>query len=345
MSEEITVRRRGFLRLVGGASILAALPVGSATAGKGRGMKLEKLAMPPFNTTLMGVVKGALDYHKIEVGAPTVFGVSGHAFLINIHKQLCPSGPYCWNRDAANPLLRNLGLEMTDLGFFSPQSAPEDRAAVEKKLRDALDRGIPCSLMNLENQLIAGYDDDGFLTLQPWAPKVDFPPARLTFGSWREFGDRFHVNFYTLRSANPVEHRKAVLDSLDYAVGLHTNPAKHSLNDYGIGPDAYENWINAAAEFGATHGNWWNATVWSECRQMASRYFADIQQGYDGVAQAATELAKTYADIAGALGRLSEKKMEAAEKVKLLAETKEKESEAIRKVAALAASLRSGARG
>jgi len=339
------VKRRDFLRLVGGASVLAALPVGCATTGKGRDMKIENLAMPPFNTTLMGVVKGALDYYKIEVEAPTVFGASGHAFLINIHKQLCPSGPYCWKRDAATPLIRNLGLEMSDLGFFSPRNTPEDRASVEKKLRDALDRGVPCSLINLENQLIAGYDEDGFLTLQPWAPKEDFPPARLTFGSWREFGDTFHVSFYTLRSVKPVEHRTAVLDSLDYAVDLHTNPAKHSLNDYGVGPDAYANWINAAAEFGASHGNWWNGAVWSECRQMASRYFADIQQRYDGVAQAAAELSRTYADIGGALGRLSEKQMDTAEKVKLLSETKEREAEAVSKVAALAASLRSGTLG
>ena len=296
--------------------------------------------MPPFNTTLMGVVKGALDYHGTEVTAPAVFGASGHAFLINIHKELCPSGPYCWNREAASPLLRNLGLEMTDLGFFSPRSSPKYRAAVERHLRDALDNGTPCSLVNLENQLIAGYDDDGFLVLQPWAPKVDFPPARLTFGSWKELGDVFHVNFYILTSVTPGEHRKAVLDSLDYAVDLHTNPAKHTSRDYGVGPDAYANWIDAAAKFGASHGNWWNATVWSECRQMASQYFGEIQRRYGDVAQAASELTGIYADIAGALGRLSDKKMAAAEKVSLLAETRDKEAAAITKVAALAASLR-----
>ena len=325
--------------------VLAAFPAGWATTGKGRGMKIEGLAMPPFNTTLMGVVKGALDYHKIEVDAPTVFGASGHAFLINIHGQLCPSGPYCWRREAASPLLGNLGLEMNDLGFFSPGDTPQDRAAVEKKLRDALDGGIPCSLINLENQLVAGYDDEGFLTLQPWAPRVDFPPARLTFGSWREFGDTFHVNFYTLTTVKPAEHRKAVLDSLAYAVDLFANPRDHSLTDYGVGPDAYANWIKAAPEFGGSHGNWWNGTVWSECRQMASRYFAEIGRRYDGVARAAAELTKAYAEIGAALGRLSDKDMDGAEKVTLLAETREKEAEAIRKVPALAASIRSGTRG
>jgi hypothetical protein len=303
-------------------------------------MRLEKLAMAPFNTTLMGVVKGALDYHKAQVSAPMVFGASGHAFLINIHKQLCPSGPYCWNGDAAKPLIKNLGLEMTDLGFFSTQSTPEERAAVERKLRDALDRDIPCSLCHLENQLIAGYDDEGFFTMQPWAPQVDFPPARLSFGSWKEFGDPIHANFYTLTRGEPVDQRKAVLESLDYAVDLHRNPTRHSLKDYGIGPDAYANWANAAAEFGASHGNWWNATVWSECRQMASRYFAEIQQSFPAVARPAAELTKIYGDIAALLNRVSDKEMEAAERIRLLAEAKDKEAEAIKKVATLAASLR-----
>ena len=343
--QESSMNRREFFRLVGGASALAAFPVGCATIGKGRRMKLAHLAQPPFNTTRMGVVKGALDYYRTEVTAPTVFGASGHAFLINIHKELCPSGPYCWNAAAMVPLLRNIGVEMTDLGFFSPQSAPAERAGVEKKLRDALDHGIPCSLLNMGNQLITGYDDDGFQTVQAWAPKVDFPPARLSFGSWKELGKEIHVSFYTLQSVTPAERRKTVLDSLDYAVDLHTNPAKHSMKDYGIGPDAYSNWIGAAPKSGDSHGNWWNATVWSECRQMASRYFAEIQREFSAVAQSASELVAAYADIAGALGRLSDKKMPAAEKIALLAETRDKEAAAIRKVATVAASLRSGAQG
>jgi hypothetical protein len=50
------------------------------------------------------------------------------------------------------------------------------------------------------------------------------------------------------------------------------------------------NWIRAAPEHGSTHGNWWNAKVWSECRQMAARFFADVGQQYNGAARAAREL-------------------------------------------------------
>ena len=48
-------------------------------------MKIDNLTMPPLNTTLMGVVKGVLDCYEIEVSSARVFGVSAHAFLINIH--------------------------------------------------------------------------------------------------------------------------------------------------------------------------------------------------------------------------------------------------------------------
>ena len=94
-------------------------------------------------------------------------------------------------------------------------------------------------MCNLDNQIITGYDDKGFFAAQPWAPHVNFPPAALSFGSWEEFGDRFHVNFYVLRKLEPSERRTAVLDSLDYAVDLHRNSAAHSLKDYGVGPEAY----------------------------------------------------------------------------------------------------------
>ncbi len=305
-------------------------------------MKIERLATPPFNTTLMGVLKGVLDYYGIEISDAMLFGASGHAFLINIHEQLCPSGPYCWRRDRAAPLIENLGLRMTDLGFCSPQNSEEDRAAVEAKLRDALDEQVPCSLINLENQLITGYDETGFFTTQPWAPKVDFPPATLSFGSWAQFGDTFHVNFYIIRKVEPVDDLTAILAGLDYAVDLHATPTNHSQHGYGIAADAYTNWISAVAEHGSSHGNLWNATVWSECRQMASRHFAELAEKYDHVSRSASELSARYAEIGNALNTLGDKEMDAGEKIALLEDTKEKESTAIKMVAAFAASLRSG---
>jgi hypothetical protein len=104
----------------------------------------------------------------LALDVPMIFELSGHPFLINIHTQLCLSGPYCWNWEKARALVENLRLRMTDLGFFGPGSSQEARAKVEGELREALDQGIPCSLINMEHQIIDGHDRTGFFTAWPW---------------------------------------------------------------------------------------------------------------------------------------------------------------------------------
>jgi hypothetical protein len=302
-------------------------------------VKLEGLKQPPHSTTLMGVVKGALDYYGIKVSDAWAFGGSGHAFLINIHKELCPSGPYCWKYDGFTPLVRSLGLETADLGFFHKGSTPAERAAAEKELRENLDKGLACSFNNMENQLIAGYDEKGLIFLRPWECSPEVTPARLSFGSWQEFGDEVHVNFFVLRKVKPEEELKVIRDSLGYAVDLFRNPTRYSLKDYGIGPDAYDNWAKAAPEHLASHGNWWNATVWSECRKMAGAYFAEIAGKLPGIAAPAGELSAAYAEIGGLLERIADKEMPTADKVRIAGDLKRRELAAVAQVEQLLARM------
>ena len=303
-------------------------------------MKLENLSQDRLSTTMMGVVKAVLDYYQLGASTAWAFGGSGHAFLINIHEQICPSGPYCWKYDGCQKLLRNLGLEMTDLGFFHAKSVPEERAAVELKLKQSLDAGIPCSLVNMEHQVIYGYDDKAFLTAQPWGDSCGgFPPATLTFGAWPEFKDETHVNFFAFRKLAPADDRTIVRDSLGYALDLFRHPEKHGFEHYAIGPNAYDNWVGAVGEHGSSHGNWWNGTVWSECRAMASGYFSEIGQKFTPVAAQARELSSTYQEIADLLSKAADKELQPAAKSALLSQAKDKEGRAIKQVEGLLASL------
>jgi hypothetical protein len=334
-------KRPSFVTAIGTMMTLLA---GGTMVMAQQGTRLDNLKQPPLKTTMMGVLKAAADYHAMGLDEPLIYGLSGHAFLINIHTQLCPSGPYCWKRENAKPLIENMGLRMTDLGFFGTGAKNEARADVERKLRGALDKGVPCSLINLENQIIGGYDSTGFFCGQPWAPNSTFPPDRLTFGSWKEFGEQFHVNFYTIEKGVPIDRHTAVLASLDYAVDTWKNPEKHSSDAYGIGPKAYDNWIKAVPEFGASQGNWWNATVWSECRRMAAGYFAAIGVENKSAADLCAQLRSDYRKIAENLNKASNKTMDSDEKIALLKETKELEANAIGNVAKLAEALRAQAK-
>ena len=143
-----------------------------------------------------------------------------------------------------------------------------------------------------------------------------------------------------LEKVTPSDRLTAILDSLVYAIDLHENPSAHSYEQYGIGPEAYAHWIDAAPDHGASHGNWWNATVWSECRTMASRYMEEIGKEYGHVSQQASQLKGAYAGIATALHTVSARDMDAAEKVKLLRETAEREAAAAEMLAVLADALR-----
>lgn len=303
-------------------------------------MEITRLTMPPFSTTLIGVLKGVAAYFGLSHSDPMLFGASGHAFLINIHEQLCPSGPYCWNNSGFDRLIGNLGVQRADLGFFGPNNSAQERSQVEARLRSALDQDIPCALLNLENQLITGYDDTGFFTAQPWAPHVNFPPARLSFGTWQELGDQFHVNFFTFSQRTGADLRTQLLDSLDYAVELHWNPRRYRFPGYNIGPEAYACWKAALPEFGTSHGQWWNATVWSECRRMAASYFAEIASLFPAVAGPALSLGRSYAEIADLLSQLRDKELAAADKLVLLDRAAVAEAQTIERVPALAAQLR-----
>jgi hypothetical protein len=299
-------------------------------------MNIANLQMASFNTTLMGVLRGVLDHDRTTVTTPMLYGGSGHAFLLNIHPELCPSGPYRWNFTPFQALVRNLGIEMTEIGSFQ-QDSPAERHRVEELLRRHLDSGVLCSLLNKEHQLITGYDDGGFLTAQPWPWNPNFPPLHLSYGTWAELGDEFYVRFYTLRRVATADEATIIRDSLAYALDLQQNPQRHTSEPYGAGSIGYARWIQAMQEgHGATHGAWWNAIVWAECRREASRYFSEIAARHEKSTKGiADQLAWHYGRIADLLQAVSEKSMETGHKARLLEEAARTEAEATPDIAQL----------
>jgi hypothetical protein len=307
--------------------------------GEETAMNLENLHQPPLNTTMMGVVRGVADFFGREVSTPWLYGASGHAFVVNVHEELCPSGPYCWKPDTFDRLLRNLGLARTDHGFYLPASTEAERASVDAAIQAHLERGLPASLANMENQLITGTDETGFLTAQPW-PGMNFPQAHLTFGTWAEFEDEYHVNFFTWEECPAVDDKTAVVASLEFALDMAVNPADHTGEVYGIGPDAWRNWIAATkAGLSGSHGNWWNATVWAECRTMASTYLSEIAERFLEVSGPALEASKIYAAIAKNLEGVADKEKDSDGKLMLLLEVAEDENEALGKLSVVAEGL------
>jgi hypothetical protein len=291
---------------------------------------------------MMSVLKGAFDCLGVEPGPARLYAGSGHAFLVNIHEAICPSSPYVWHADWFIPLVRNLGLAIEDLGFFHSGSGPEERARVEAKLKAHLEAGLPCAFGNMENQLISGYDDRGFIATRPFdCVDEKICPARITFGNWQEFGDECHVNFYSFDRAEPADERTVTRRALETAVMLFRDPAGHECERYRIGRGAWDNWIAAVEEHGNSHGNWWNAMVWAECRNRAADWFAGMAARLDGEpAAAARDLSAAYREIAEGLEKVADKELAPAAKKPVLEELKSREAAAVNGVERLLGLLR-----
>jgi len=289
-------------------------------------MRLETLHQPCNNSTLMGVMRGAADHYKLDLSTPMLHGLTGHAWLLNIHRQLCPSGPYCWDRAPFYQPLANAGLKVEPLGFYWTDGGQTPRAELEQRLRAALDEGLACFLVNMEYQLIWGYDDTGFLTAQPWAPHMDFPPAHLTFGTWAELGGEVHCDFHIIRPAPPKPRAEAVTESLEYVRAMWTAP--DTEGDYGFGPHGYTYWREAiAAGHGEGHGNWWNGTVYAECRANVGAYLREVGALLPTLEAVADRLARGYDRVAEWLKQAADKALAADAKLALLAQAAELEAQ------------------
>ncbi len=280
-------------------------------------MTIETLHQPNYNSTMLGVVRGAADHYGIALSTPMLYGLSGHAWLINIHPQLCPSGPYCYDCTPNCELLAGAGLATERLGFYGPDQGDTPRAEVEAKLRAEIDNGAACYLVNMEYQLLLGYDETGFITAQPWAPCVDFPPKHLTFDTWAELGADIHLAFAVLRPVPAQPLAESVAASLNYAARIWSDPP--ATGHYGFGPNAYDFWLQAVRDgHGASHGNWWNGTVYAECRQNAAAYLRELATLYPTAAPLATELAEGYDQVHGWLVQAADKDLAVEPKIEVL---------------------------
>ena len=71
-----------------------------------------------------------------------------------------------------------------------------DRSSQEKSGRSRM------LCLNMDFQIVTGYDDNGFNMGTPWDPNNDTTPPRLSFGTWQEFGEELHFLGHTQAHAD-----------------------------------------------------------------------------------------------------------------------------------------------
>jgi AraC-like DNA-binding protein len=275
-------------------------------------MELKNLKQNNLCTTLMGCMKGASDYFDLDWTVPQLFGYSTHAFLINVHAELCPSSPYAWKKDAFFLAMRNMGIRKVGSIEVKKGAPPKEIKQAEARLRAHLDAGKLCTLDFLEHQLISGYDTKGLIFLQPWngESKVELPS--LTFGTWEEALEREGWVYFTLLEKDDLRAGEDDLlrSALATALRMRTNPEEFQIPGYRVGDGAWEAWLAGVNEgLGSSHGHWWTAMVWKECRNMAAEFFTGLESTVSGgkAASLCRDLAGLYRECGAQLDIAKEK--------------------------------------
>ena len=272
--------------------------------------KLENLQFSPKWVSHLGCVKGCLDFLDIGVSDAWLYGATGHAFIINMHDELCPSGPTAWKTEMLFKLGRNVGYITDVVEGYKPESdfAEKQRMAWEHVKR-AIDAGLPCYGWELgipEFYVVYGYDDQGRYLVHPQFGKFDRGGSTVP---WEKVGDSEIgvLEICSVRPGEAAEDARTVKDALQFALEYSKSPAKWILPRYKAGLSGYDYWVRSL-EIGNANpgGSAFNAAVWAECRGYAVGFLQEAKERIDGELGSIFDRAKEqYEAVAGALDEVS----------------------------------------
>lgn len=252
------------------------------------GPELEDLRPARRWMTLLGCVKGCMEYVDRDVDDAWVYGLSGAAFMLNIDRNVDVSGPTSWNWDQAGdtafgadshfvPMLRFLGVELGNSvhGRVTDADFENRQGAAAEFIREKIDAGVPLFGWTggfPEFITLNGYDRAGLIYFTHY---IDSGFARC---EWQNFGrnDTDNLSVCSVEPIDiPTDMSPAILAALKFA--LEQRPSGGPIDPvHEDGVDGYDLWIQCLES-----GDWLkpdlpgvhhNTACWHECRCYAERF-------------------------------------------------------------------------
>lgn len=203
------------------------------------------------------------------------------------------------------------------LGYSSD---PQNSIAIEAE-RAA--RESVLSVEALEHQLVSKSDKKGLELSLPWGPEGDACLKRVEFEDLKK-KDPPIFGFYRIDRCDSATKPGRVLRGLECALRMYEAAADFQTDGYRFGLSGFEVWADAlrSNEFNS-HGNWWNAQVWSECRHVASEYFNNWElQECDET----SSLAQQFSEVSSLLSKAGDQELDNDKKRSLVQQAGEIES-------------------
>jgi hypothetical protein len=269
---------------------------------------LENCQWAPRWVAHLGCVKGCLNSLGIEVSDAWLYGGTGHAFVINLHEEVCPSGPTAWDTGKLFELGANLGYKVDGVfGLKDQEDFPQRQRCAWEHARQAIDQGLPCYGWELEipeYYVVYGYGDVGYYFSGPGCDAGKGPKP------WSELGDTGIgvLEMYSVRPGEAADDTTTVRQALAFALEHATSPTKWIHEHYKAGPEGFDNWIRALEGGKASDmGMRYNTGVWLECRRNAVGFLKEAKARLTGRAEDLfDEAAAHYQVVTDHLGEVYE---------------------------------------
>lgn len=233
----------------------------------------------PSWMSLVGCFKGCMDFLGRDDSRAWIAGGCGHAFVINMHEVVCPSGPTAWNCSPVRELGRNVGwVGEQVIAFKSQDDFPDKQREAFEFVRAALDAGKTCFGWEMpvpEYYIIRGYDDTGYYTSGPGHGPDDDVVL------WDSVGDTgigvLQVN--SLALTDPAPDEVVVREALAFALELVDEPARLTFGENTMGLGAFDVWADALEGGTADRfGLGYNGECWAESRADATAFLREAKE-------------------------------------------------------------------
>jgi len=266
------------------------------------GNTLSQVQAPAVATSMMGSIYGAAHTWDSALTLTDLFGYSGHAFILNIERTLCPSGPTAWDWGAILFPLRQLFSLKRICATCDMRDSDEARELIWQRTIESIDAGRPTVVWDAlypEFYLVFGYDEtrNEYLVHGPGAERLD---GRVPMTNLGRCTGRVWGLFPAPREA--PDHAAARSLALRGAVTWHRWENEHDAQ-WIFGGEAWNVWIAAMGEEELPHESAAlsvNHLVYAECRRHAADFLAAQGAEYAGAAASFQRVAEALQAVCAA---------------------------------------------
>jgi hypothetical protein len=298
---------------------------------------LDNYHFTGLHASHIGAIQSSLAYYDIKASASSVFGLTGHAFLMVVDSGM--SNPNVGlPEEGLFQLAGNLGVRIDGVSrIVTGDELPALQAEAWDRIRGALDNGQPAFAKELglgnETSVIYAYGQQGYFTYswhggdghEGWEDEIPWtmlgrnycpcsecrhrPPKPSTDLYLGMHTDGAFLSYHWVsRISERKDMRRALREALEFT--LQFNSQEKYTWGKGIfftGTDAYDVWIDSVRT-AAIHGFYMGyfVDVWQESRHHAAQFLREMQLTIPELQTELGEAAATYVAISAVYRRLND---------------------------------------